>query len=184
MDRRGFLRATAAAVAMVSGAAASAAPQPPPSVLWLVRKGESYRFDFSTPEGYQTANWMLRDIQAGGVVGMASARTLYSLAWGQAYLAAYGHHHPYSVHSGLRMPSTNARTRGADKHSFHLPVDPARRDLRFFAADVAMPSVPAPYLARLVATPSYGRIILYPQEGFIHFDDSGAGVRVSRRKTG
>lgn len=166
MTRRGFLRLVAASASAVVARPARAVNDPSSRALWLRRGGDAVLLDLDTPEGYKGAAWMLRDVHAG-VIGRPSPDLLRLLAWAQAWLAAYGYHECYAVHSGLRTPFTNQMTEGAALNSRHLP----NANMVFRASDVSMARIDASYLARVFALAKYGGVGLYDRRGFVHVDD-------------
>lgn len=153
-------------------AAATAAPfqawsaERTPTILWLQRSGESYRMDYSTPEGYRAVRYMLRDRRANQM-GHPSLRLLQILSWTQAWFAGYGVHTSYNVLSGLRVKSTNDATEGAARGSLHLP------DARglFRATDVQSPLVSSTNLGELTALLKAGGVGFYRTKNFCHIDD-------------
>lgn len=180
MNRRDFLALVSAScmapVSRVVSAGGIALPPQDPRALWLRRNGESIKADISTPDGLRAAAWALRDVQAG-VVGRPSTNLLRVLAWGQAWLAAYGRHEPYVALSGLRMPETNNRTEGAARHSDHLP----RSGLLFHAADVAYRGVDPEYLAKLFFQTRFGGVGYYSRRGFVHVSDNPSRISLWKR---
>lgn len=186
MNRRDFLMLVGASIGTLTGPAAYAGTpseallatvkQRDPTALWVRRNGETFLIDIGSPEGFRSAAWALRDVQAG-VVGVPSYNLLRLLAWGQAWLASYGRHEPYEILSGLRMPSTNRKTEGAAMNSDHLP----RNGRVFHAADVKYRGVPADYLARLFFQAKFGGVGYYSR-GFVHVSDNPRRVALWKRK--
>lgn len=169
ISRREFCRQFGAGVALAVAhplfAQAGELDRAPP-VLWLQRKGESYRMDYSTPEGYRAVRYMLRD-QRANLIGHPSAQLLRILSWTQAWLAGYGVSSPYMVLSGLRVKSTNDATEGAARGSHHLPDTNGV----FRATDVRSPVVSTAYLGQLTALLKAGGVGFYLEKNFCHIDD-------------
>lgn len=135
--------------------------------LWVGRGSERRQIDAGTTEGYKAACWLLRDIRAGDIVGRVTLRTLYTVSWAQAWLAAHWELRPVDFLSGLRTPHTNETTEGAALASLHLPD----KQMIFRAADWRIQGVPATYLADLARAGAGGGIGIYPWGEFIHNDD-------------
>jgi uncharacterized protein YcbK (DUF882 family) len=178
IGRRDFCRQFGALVALavarpeiVLAAGGSSTINQAPTVLWLQRRGESYRMNYSTPEGYQAVRYMLRD-QRANVIGHPSWRLLQILSWTQAWLAGYGVATPYNVLSGLRIKSTNDATEGAALRSNHLPDENGV----FRATDIHSPLVSTAYLGQLTALLKAGGVGFYLKKNFCHIDDGRARV--------
>jgi len=178
MLRRDFLRSMCALAAMAAASDALPSQQQSlsyyltapssdvPTVLWLRRGADSYRIDYSTPEGYRMAQYLLRDVRAN-VMGHPSQGLLRILSWQQAWLAAYQVHQPHDILSGLRTRATNSMTEGAAYGSLHLPD----RAGVFRAVDSRMPSISSEYLGRLAALARAGGVGFYRAKDFTHIDD-------------
>jgi uncharacterized protein YcbK (DUF882 family) len=166
MLRRDFLKFMAAS-SLIAAMPALQAGAVEPRVLWLQRGQDSARFDFWTPEGYKAACWLLRDIKADQTA-QASMRLLRTVAWMQAWLAAYSIHKPAMVHSGYRTRYTNEKCGGA-KASLHM------LDMRgqFHAMDIHMDGIPVNYLGQLAQVAQQGGVGFYTdrKQGFVHVDD-------------
>jgi hypothetical protein len=170
MKRRAFFKRVAIAV----GALAVIGPERSlanagalPSALWLRRDGEAGRLDIDHPGDYRQACWLLRDTQAGREAP-ASLGLLRTAAWMQAFLALYGVHRPFDIHSGYRTKLTNDLCDGA-RASQHLLKD----DGYFHAMDIHMDGIPTEYLGRLAALAHQGGVGFYThrQRGFVHIDN-------------
>lgn len=85
----------------------------------------------------------------------------------QAWLAAYGHHVLFNVHSGLRTKSTNDYFEGA-LSSYHLPDE----RMVFRAGDLDCPSIPSEYIGRLAFLSQQGGVGFYVRN-FTHTDVRG-----------
>ncbi|WP_162878137.1 D-Ala-D-Ala carboxypeptidase family metallohydrolase [Trinickia diaoshuihuensis] len=170
LGRRAFCKSFAAAVAVAPfiapARALEAADVAPPTLLWLRRGSDEAMIDYSTDQGFSAVAWMLRDVRAG-VVGVPEWRLLQQWSWMQAWLAAYGRHVRFDIHSGLRTKETNAHYEGA-LASYHLP------DARgvFRAGDFSTPSIPSEYMGRLAYLSQQGGVGLYARD-FIHTDVRG-----------
>ena len=173
LGRREFCKTFAAAVAMAPlmtpARAAAEAAGSPPTLLWVRRGADEATIDYSTEEGFRAIAWMLRDIRAG-VVGVPAWRLLQQWSWMQAWLAAYGRHVRFDIHSGLRTKQTNTHYEGA-LASYHLPD--AR--LVFRAGDFSTPSIPSEYMGRLAYLSQQGGVGFYARD-FIHTDVRGHPV--------
>jgi len=167
MLRRDFLKAVAigATGAPLLTPFESRAETVIPNVLWLERAGEEATIDFSTESGKKQVAWMLRDVKAN-VVGTPDVRLLQLLSWMQAWLAGYGHHVRFDVHSGLRTPATNSSIEGAAQASLHLP------DGRgvFRAVDFSTRTITGEYLGRLAYLARQGGVGFYTNSDFTHND--------------
>ncbi|PCE30034.1 hypothetical protein BZL54_22995 [Burkholderia ubonensis subsp. mesacidophila] len=170
IGRRDFCKAFAAAAAMapfVSPARARAEPATAvPTVLWVRRGRDEARIDYSTDEGFRAAAWMLRDVRAG-VVGVPAWSLLQQWSWMQAWLAAYGTHARFDIHSGLRTKATNDYYEGA-LSSYHLPDS----NMVFRAGDFSSPSVSSEYMGRLAYLSQQGGVGFYTRN-FTHTDVRG-----------
>lgn len=169
MNRRDFLKAVTLScapisVALADGRQASGPVYRTPTILWLRRGGEEQQFDYSTQEGYRTAAYLLRDVQAR-LQGHPDWRMLQTLSWMQTWLAMHGHHVRFDALSGMRTPATNNRTENAAQNSYHLPDG---RGI-FRAIDFRTSSIPSDYLGRLAAMLQQGGVGFYQRE-FLHID--------------
>ncbi|MEX3960215.1 YcbK family protein [Trinickia sp. EG282A] len=137
-----------------------------PTLLWVRRGKEEVTVDYSTEEGFRAISWMLRDVDAG-VVGAPVWSLLQLWSWMQAWLAAYGTHARFDIHSGLRTKATNKRYEGK-LDSQHLPD----LSMRFRAIDFSSPSVSGEYLGRLACLCRQGGVGIYLRD-FTHIDTRG-----------
>ncbi|MGN6232429.1 MAG: D-Ala-D-Ala carboxypeptidase family metallohydrolase [Trinickia sp.] len=173
LGRRAFCKAFAAAAAMAPfmppARAAEEAAIAPPTLLWVRRGSDEAMIDYSTDEGFRAIAWMLRDVRAG-VVGVPAWRLLQQWSWMQAWLAEYGRHVRFDIHSGLRTKETNTYYEGA-LASYHLPD--AQRVFR--AGDFSTPSIPSEYMGRLAYLSQQGGVGFYARD-FIHTDVRGRVV--------
>lgn len=169
MSRRTFLQLSAAYAAAVASPLVLGAPRYY-GALWLKRDDTELRINYLTPTGqlnaqhYKAACWMLRDVRLNKV-GFVSLRLLETVSWMQTYLTQHHIQHPFLVHSGLRMPSTNKMAEGA-RASMHLPDERGY----FRAMDISMDAVDSKHLAALAAYAHQGGIGFYPGKNFIHVD--------------
>jgi uncharacterized protein YcbK (DUF882 family) len=124
---------------------------------------------FATDEGFRAIAWMMRDVRAG-VTGTPDWRLLQQWSWMQAWLAAYGHHARFDIHSGLRTRETNDFYEGA-LASYHLPD----QRMVFRAGDFSTPSIPSEYMGRLAYLSQQGGVGFYARD-FIHTDVRGRVV--------
>lgn len=175
IGRRDFCKAIAVAAsiapfAVPGRARADDQPRGVPPLLWVRRGGDEAQIDYSTAEGYRAIAWMMRDARAG-VVGVPHGRLLELWSWMQAWLAAYGYHVRFDIHSGLRTPATNRSTEGAALASYHLPNEQGV----FRAGDFSTPSIPSEYMGRLAWLSRQGGVGFYTQQ-FIHTDVRGYPV--------
>ncbi len=176
MLRRDFLKATllatsVAPILLPGDLFAQTINQPNrqvPSVLWVKRDGQEARVDYATPEGYQTIVWLLRDVRANKT-GHPDFRLLQLLSWMQAWLAAYGHHVRFDLHSGLRTPATNKKIEGAAQASFHLPDATGM----FRATDFSTTTINSEYMGRLAYLARQGGVGFYAAKNFTHVDTGG-----------
>ena len=136
-----------------------------PAVLWLKRGQYEARLDYATEQGYRYVCWFLRDVQAN-VIGIPDWRLLQLLSWMQAWLAGYGHHVSFNIHSGLRTPITNNRTENAAQRSMHLPD----RNGVFRAVDYSTKAITGDYLSRLADLARQGGVGFYTHQNFTHND--------------
>jgi uncharacterized protein YcbK (DUF882 family) len=170
IGRRDFCKAFAAAAALaplVSPAKASVeASQGVPTLLWVRRGRDEAKVDYSTDEGFREIAWMLRDVKAG-VVGTPAWALLQQWSWMQAWLAAYGTHARFDIHSGLRTKATNDYYEGA-LASYHLPDS----NMVFRAGDFSSPSVSSEYMGRLAYLSQQGGVGFYTRN-FTHTDVRG-----------
>lgn len=170
MNRRSFMKLLGISVlASTTGNPLYAAGQPSNTnkMLWLQRGDDNLKLNIGTTEGYQGACWILRDTTANKSA-WASMELLETLAWMQAWLAAYQVHKPFIVHSGFRTKYTNELAGGA-KASLHM-----RDGSGFFhAADIRVPGISAEYIGRLAALAHQGGVGFYTNRklGFTHVDD-------------
>jgi hypothetical protein len=167
MLRRDFLKLAALGVAGLIPTRLTLGAESP-RVLWLERDRRSWRLDLASQADYRAVCWILRDTAAGGLEALASPRLLLTAAWMQAFLAVYGVHRPFHVHSGFRTRATNTACGGA-RASQHL------RDAAgyFHAIDIHMDGIPNEYLGRLAALAHQGGVGFYENRtrGFVHVDD-------------
>jgi uncharacterized protein YcbK (DUF882 family) len=173
IGRRDFCKAFATAVSLAplvapTNANAQAASAVPP-LLWVRRGSDEARIDYSTDEGFRAIAWMMRDVRAG-VTGTPDWRLLQQWSWMQAWLAAYGHHARFDIHSGLRTRETNDFYEGA-LASYHLPD----QRMVFRAGDFSTPSIPSEYMGRLAYLSQQGGVGFYARD-FIHTDVRGRVV--------
>lgn len=167
MLRRDFLKLVALGCGSLSPVRFSLGAESP-KVLWLERDGHSLRLNLASLADYRAACWLLRDTAAGGQEALASPRMLATAAWMQAFLALYGAHRPFHVHSGFRTRTTNTACGGA-RASRHL----RDADGYFHAVDIHMTGIPNEYLGRLAALARQGGVGFYTnrRRGFVHIDD-------------
>ncbi|MDR6407353.1 YcbK family protein [Paraburkholderia terricola] len=178
ISRREFVRKIALAACVAPALApfdaradnAANATNAVPTLLWLRRGSEERQIDYSTAEGYRAVSWLMRDVKAN-VVGNPDWRLLQQWSWMQAWLAAYGHHARFDVHSGLRTPATNTYFEGK-RASFHLPD----RNMVFRAGDFSTPAAPSEYMGRLAYLSQQGGVGFYQTRDFIHTDVRGRVV--------
>lgn len=165
---KGMISAAALAPMLVPrvGLSATVDASPVPTVLWLRRGRDEYRLDYTTREGYEAAAWLLRDVRAN-VVGRPSQDLLRLWAWMQAWLAGYGRHQPFNIHSGLRTPKTNSVAEGA-LGSYHL----ADSFGVFRAGDMDVPGIGSEYIGRLAYLAGQGGVGFYVRD-FTHTDVRG-----------
>jgi hypothetical protein len=167
MLRRDFLRLVVVGCAGLVPAKLAIGGESP-RALWLARDGRSLRLNLNSEADYRAACWILRDTTAGGAEALASPGMLLTAAWMQAFLAVYGVHRPFHVHSGYRTRATNTACGGV-RASQHL------RDAAgyFHAVDIHMDGIPVDYLGRLAALAHQGGVGFYAnrKRGFVHVDD-------------
>lgn len=166
LTRRAFLRLTGAAVAALSSPAMAVSQ---PAISWplKMRRGkEGYMFDAATREGFAVARYLMRDIRGGNVQGLPHLSILQSLSQSQVWFAAYGVDTVFELTSGLRLPSTNAKTEGASKNSLHMPD----KNGWFFAADVRPGTVDIEKAAGWFRLAGLRGIGIYPTDDFLHVD--------------
>lgn len=164
MNRRQFF----AAAGSISLAAhleklAWATQTPSYTLLDIQRGADRFQIDFSTPEGFRTAAWMLRDIRANKV-GIPNVEMLQLAAWAQAVLAEHHSYTVFEVTSGLRTQSTNAVVEGAARNSRHLPDENGQ----FHAMDIKPIGVNIDQLAKTLQYPAFGGVGVY--RAHVHFD--------------
>ncbi|MDO8728654.1 MAG: D-Ala-D-Ala carboxypeptidase family metallohydrolase [bacterium] len=165
LSRRDFVKGLALGVAAVtSGTAFSQQTVLTPYALDMQRRGERFLLDLRTTDGLKAAAWLLRDIQAGNVIGRPNTDTLRLAAWAQAALAAQGAHSVFDIHSGLRTLSTNLKTEGHHQNSRHLP----NLAMVFSAIDLNPIGINKEYFGNLIAQPKFGGVGWYSTH--IHFD--------------
>lgn len=166
MLRRDFLKAMAVATAIAPciGAEEVFAEDVIPSVLWLRRGRDEARVDYTTLDGYRYIAHLLRDVQAR-FVGTPHPRLLQLLSWQQAWLAAYGYHMPFEIHSGCRTQLVNVRE-GGKENSQHVPDDSGV----FRAVDFSTREISAEYLGRLAYMAQQGGVGFYNADDFVHND--------------
>jgi hypothetical protein len=170
MSRREFFKRMAAGVgawAVMTPGRLWAETQALPSALWLRRDGQAGLLNLDQPNDYRQACWLLRDTQAGREAP-ASLGLLRTAAWMQAFLAIYGVHRPFEIHSGYRTKLTNDLCDGA-RASQHL----LKPDGYFHAMDIHMDGIPTEYLGRLAALAHQGGVGFYAhrKRGFVHIDN-------------
>lgn len=136
------------------------------SILWIKRGSDQARVDVMTESGYAVAARLMRDVKANQI-GRPSPSLLLLIAWMQAWLAAYGHHVCFNIHSGLRTIRTNNNIEGAARSSLHLPD----KFGRFRALDFSAAPIPSEYLGRLAAMAQQGGVGFYSARNFTHVDD-------------
>lgn len=172
LTRREYLTlmcAAAGAAALPSAASAQASPHGGWTggwPLWMSRAGEIYAFDARTPQGYEVARYLLRDIRGGGVRGNPNPWLLRSLSTMQMWWAQMGYHVPLDATSGLRLHSTNARIEGAARGSHHLPD----RFGYFHAIDFVPRGVDLVPAARWARASGVGGLGIYLDRDFLHVD--------------
>lgn len=165
IGRRDFLKAFTAGVTLASTPVCyGQVSANDPHVLDIQRDRERLLIDLWTLEGRKAIAWLLRDVSAGNVIGIPNWDMLRLAAWSQAWLAAHAQHAVLVVHSGLRLPSTNARLERAALNSRHLPDS----TMRFNAMDVYPYGIDKNYFGRLIAMPGFGGVGWY--DSHIHFD--------------
>jgi uncharacterized protein YcbK (DUF882 family) len=188
MLRRDYLKAMLKGTALVSSGMSgslfakgvkptvTAAGQVVPTTLWVGRHGQQSLIDYSTTDGWNAISWYLRDTHANQA-GIPHEKLLQLLSWMQAWLAAYGYHVRFDIHSGLRTKATNNRTENASRTSYHLP------DWQnvFRAVDFSTSSIPANYIGRLGAYANQGGVGFYPNAQFTHLDTGPTGRTWTRR---
>ncbi len=165
LGRRDFLKSFGAGIALVSSGAAfgKIASASEPCVLDIMRKKERYLIDLRNAEGMRCVAHLLRDIEAGGIVGIPDINMLRLAAWAQAWMAAYGTMTVLDVSSGLRTRTHNYKEGGAP-NSRHIP-GPGNR---FSAMDVNPRGIDREYFGQLVARAGFGGVGWYKTH--IHFD--------------
>ena len=170
IGRREFCKAFSVAAALaplVAPARAGVqAGQGVPTLLWVRRGWDEAKVDYSTDEGFREIAWMLRDVKAG-VVGTPAWALLQQWSWMQAWLAAYGAHARFDIHSGLRTKTTNDYYEWA-LASYHLPD----ANMVFRAGDFSSPSVSSEYMGRLAYLSQQGGVGFYTRN-FTHTDVRG-----------
>jgi len=173
IGRRDFCKAFATAAALAPGVALAIAnaqsASAVPTLLWVRRGGDEATIDYSTDEGFRAIAWMMRDVRAG-VIGIPDWRLLQQWSWMQAWLAAYGHHVKFDIHSGLRTKTTNDYNEGV-LNSYHLPD----AGMVFRAGDFSAPTIPSEYMGRLAYLSQQGGVGFYTRD-FTHTDVRGRVV--------
>ncbi|MBU0542125.1 MAG: DUF882 domain-containing protein [Gammaproteobacteria bacterium] len=140
-----------------------ATQSPSYTLLDIQRGADRFQIDFSTPEGYRTAAWMLRDVRANRV-GVPNVEMLQLAAWAQIVLAEHHAYTVFEVTSGLRTHHTNSITEGAARHSRHLPDENGQ----FYAMDIKPIGVNIDQLAKTLQYPAFGGVGVY--RSHVHFD--------------
>jgi uncharacterized protein YcbK (DUF882 family) len=164
MNRRKFiLGATGAALLANMDQLARATQAPVYSLLDVQRGQDRFQIDFSTPEGYQTAAWLLRDIRANQT-GKPNLEMLQLAAWAQVVLAEHHSYTVFEITSGLRTRHTNSVVEGAARNSRHLPDSQGQ----FFAMDIKPIGVNIDQLAKILQYPAFGGVGVY--RSHVHFD--------------
>jgi uncharacterized protein YcbK (DUF882 family) len=188
MLRRDYLKAMSSAAVIVSSGACRhlfaqeldetnvASSTPVPTTLWVGRSGEESFIDYSTAEGWNAISWFLRDVRANQI-GVPHGELLQLLSWMQAWLAAYGSHVRFDIHSGLRTRETNNRTENAARNSLHLPD---KKNI-FRAVDFSTASIPSNYIGQLGRYANQGGVGFYPSAHFTHVDVGQTGRTWIRR---
>jgi len=147
-----------------------------PTTLWVGRHGRQSMIDYSTTEGLNAISWYLRDTHANQI-GVPHTRLLQLMSWMQAWLAAYGYHVRFDIHSGLRTRATNNNTENASRTSYHLPDG----QNVFRAVDFSTHSIPSNYLGQLGKYANQGGVGFYPNAQFTHVDTGPTGRTWVRR---
>jgi len=164
MNRRQFLVAASSALLTAHLDKLAWATQSPSYTLLDIQRGpDRFQIDFSTPEGYRTAAWMLRDIRANRV-GVPNIEMLQLAAWAQIVLAEHHAYTVFEVTSGLRTHHTNSIIEGATRHSRHLPDESGQ----FYAMDIKPIGVNIDQLAKILQYPAFGGVGVY--RSHVHFD--------------
>lgn len=164
MNRRQFLAAAGSVLLVTHLDKLAWATQTPHLTQLDVQRGpDRFQIDFSTPEGYKKAAWMLRDIRANKV-GLPNIEILQLAAWAQVVLAEHHAYTVFEITSGLRTHSTNSIVEGAARNSRHLPDDNGQ----FFAMDIKPIGVNIDQLAKTLQYPAFGGVGVYSSH--VHFD--------------
>jgi len=164
MNRRQFL-AAASSVSLAAhfGKLAWATQTPSYTLLDIQRGSDRFQIDFSTPDGFRTVAWMLRDVRANRV-GVPNVEMLQLAAWAQVVLAEHHAYTVFEVTSGLRTHHTNSTTEGAARNSRHLPDEHGQ----FYAMDIKPLGVNIDQLAKILQYPAFGGVGVY--RSHVHFD--------------
>lgn len=163
LSRRAFV---VGCLGMLAGTGAQSAELVNPYSLVYLRRGSDQGWvNLDTEAGYQSFRWLLRDVKTG-TVGYPPQFLGYILSWMQTFLRVWGHDLPIEITSGLRLPSTNARTEGAARSSLHIPD----RHGYFRAVDVKICGIPGEYTGRLAALAQRGGVGFYGDQGHTHID--------------
>ena len=137
--------------------------------LWLVRRdtGEELREVFARNgeyvyESYKKFCWLMRDLHIGkeGFVGV-DGNLMNILHRIQNTLIGFDIHKPILVHSGYRSATTNAKTEGAAKNSYHVKGK---------AIDISINDMDAQLTGTLGMIIAKGGVGFYPTKNFIHLD--------------
>ncbi len=172
LTRREYLRVLGwVAVAWQSSASSAQSALPTPNwdggwPLWMARGREHYYFDARTRQGYEVARYLLRDVRAGGVMGLPDPWLLRALAQMQVWWTLYGHHVRLDITSGLRTPQTNSSIEGAARASMHLP----RHSGMFRAVDFRPGKVDIGLAAQWARAAGISGLGLYLERDFLHAD--------------
>jgi len=138
----------------------------PYSSVYLVRSGQGGWINLDTEDGYKWFCWLLRDIRAGGKIGLPPKMLGYILSWMQTFFRTHGVSAPIVVTSGLRVKASNKQTEGAARNSLHVPDGNGV----FRAVDIKVPGVPGEYTGRLAALALSGGVGFYGDSGHTHID--------------
>lgn len=174
MNRRKFILGAAATTLLANLDKLTHATQAPVYTLLDVQRGsDRFQIDFSTPEGYQTAAWLLRDIRANRT-GLPNIEMLQLAAWAQVALAEHHAYTVFEITSGLRTHQTNSVVEGAARNSRHLPDSNGQ----FYAMDIKPVGVNIDQLAKILQYPAFGGVGVY--RSHVHFDIRDKPVRWSK----
>jgi uncharacterized protein YcbK (DUF882 family) len=176
MNRRQFLAAASSASLLTHLDKLAWAKQAPSFTLLDIQRGQDrFQIDFSTPDGYRTAAWMLRDIRANQV-GTPNVEMLLLAAWAQVVLAEHHSYTVFEITSGLRTQHTNSIVEGAARNSRHLPDASGQ----FFAMDIKPIGVNIDQLAKTLQYPAFGGVGVYASH--VHFDIRDYATRWHSKK--